>query len=112
VNLSRLSHGVRAAAMMRRCLNESLQNARHRVAFQKQLIDQPLMRRMLIDMMLPTEQALSAYLFAAAMMRDANDGQTDAGAALRIATALLKFRACRDNIEVATAAMEARGGAG
>ena len=30
VNLSRLSHGVRAAAMMRRCLNESLQVARTR----------------------------------------------------------------------------------
>ena len=29
VNLSRLSHGVRAAAMMRRCLNEALAGARH-----------------------------------------------------------------------------------
>ena len=35
VNLSRLSHGVRAAAMMRRCVNEALTVARHRVAFGK-----------------------------------------------------------------------------
>ena len=35
VNLSRLSHGVRAAAMMRRCVNEALAVARHRVAFGK-----------------------------------------------------------------------------
>ena len=33
VNLSRLSHGVRAAAMMRRCVNEALAVARGRVAF-------------------------------------------------------------------------------
>ena len=33
VNLSRLSHGVRAAAMMRRCVNEALPVARAREAF-------------------------------------------------------------------------------
>ena len=33
VNLSRLSHGVRAAAMMRRCVNEALAAARGRTAF-------------------------------------------------------------------------------
>ena len=33
VNLSRLSHGFRAAGMMRRCLNEALQVARHRQRF-------------------------------------------------------------------------------
>ena len=32
VNLSRLSHGVRAAAMMRRCVNEALAAARGRIA--------------------------------------------------------------------------------
>ena len=35
VNLSRLSHGVRAASMMRRCLNEALAAARGRRAFGK-----------------------------------------------------------------------------
>ena len=41
VNLSRLSHGVRAAAMMRRCLNEAMAVARHRVAFGKPVIEHP-----------------------------------------------------------------------
>ncbi len=112
VNLSRLSHGVRAAAMMRRCLNEALQVARQRVAFKKTLIDHPLMRRSLLKLMLPTEQALSVFVFTAAAMREANAGQPRARALLRIATALLKFRACRDNVRVATAAMEVRGGLG
>jgi acyl-CoA dehydrogenase len=35
VNLSRLSHGIRAAAMMRRCVNEAKICARGRVAFGK-----------------------------------------------------------------------------
>src|SRR5581483_9024478 len=41
VNLSRLSHGVRAAAMMRRCLNEAFACANSRVAFGKTIIEYP-----------------------------------------------------------------------
>ncbi len=112
VSLSRLSHGVRAAAMMRRCLNESLVVARNRKAFGKTIIEHPLMRRQLMKIMLPTEQALSVFMFAATTMEQADGGDVDAALVQRIVTPLLKFRACRDNITVATAAMEARGGNG
>jgi acyl-CoA dehydrogenase len=60
----------------------------------------------------PTEQALSMFLFAANAMDRANAGLKDAETLLRILTPLLKFRACRDNIPVATGAMEVRGGNG
>ena len=106
VNLSRLSHGVRAAAMMRRCLNEALAAARGRSAFGQTVARFPLMRRQLMKMLVPAEQALSvAFCTADAMARGA---ETE----LRILTGLLKLRACRDNVVVATAAMEARGGNG
>jgi acyl-CoA dehydrogenase len=106
VNLSRLSHGVRAAAMMRRCVNEALAAARGRMAFGKTVADFPLMRRQLMKMLVPAEQALSMALCTAdALGRGARDE-------LRILTGLLKLRACRDNATVATAAMEARGGNG
>ncbi len=110
VNLSRLSHGVRAAAMMRRCLNEALTAARGRTAFGRTVADFPLMRRQLLKIMVPAEQALSmAFRTADALAR----GNTAEGKAeLRILTGLLKLRACRDNVVVATAAMEARGGNG
>src|SRR5262249_56033921 len=39
-------------------------------------------------------------------------GWAEAKALLRILTPLLKFRACRDNVTVATGAMEVRGGNG
>jgi acyl-CoA dehydrogenase len=106
VNLSRLSHGVRAAAMMRRCVNEALAAARGRIAFGRTVADFPLMRRQLTKMLVPAEQALSMALCTAdALGRGAQEE-------LRILTGLLKLRACRDNVFVATAAMEARGGNG
>src|SRR6202158_2363139 len=112
VNLSRLSHGVRAAAMMRRCVNEAMGCARSRMAFGKTIIEYPLLRRQLLKIALPAEQSLSMFLFAASAMDRANAGSKEAENALRILTPLLKFRACRDNIPVATGAMEVRGGNG
>ncbi len=102
VNSSRVSHLARAAGMMRRCLNEAMQAARHRNAFGRAVIDHPLMRRQLLKLMVPTEQALSALLHAA----------TAAENVLRLLTPIAKYRACRDNVTVATGAMEARGGNG
>ena len=112
VNLSRLSHGVRAAAMMRRCVNEALVCARTRVAFGKTIIEYPLLRRQLLKIAVPSEQSLSMFLFTAKAMDRANAGSKEAESLLRILTPLLKFRACRDNIPVATGAMEVRGGNG
>ncbi|MGI9426612.1 MAG: acyl-CoA dehydrogenase family protein [Hyphomicrobiaceae bacterium] len=112
VSLSRLSHGVRAAAMMRRCLNESLQVARNRRQFGTRIVEFPLLRRQLMKIMLLTEQALSVFLFTGHTMAAANAGDDEAEKLLRILTPLLKFRACRDNVPVATGAMEIRGGNG
>lgn len=112
VNLSRLSHGVRAAAMMRRCLNEALAAARGRRAFGRAIAEYPLLRRQLMKIMLPTEQALSMYAFSADAMGRADKGDGDAANLLRILTPVYKFRACRDNIPVASAALEVKGGLG
>ena len=112
VNLSRLSHGVRAASMMRRCLNEALAAARGRRAFGKPTSEYPLLRRQLMKIMLPTEQALSMYAFSADTMGRADQGDKEAANLLRILTPVYKFRACRDNIPVASAALEVRGGIG
>ncbi|MDE2514612.1 MAG: acyl-CoA dehydrogenase family protein [Rhodospirillales bacterium] len=109
VNSSRISHLTRAAGMMRRCLNEAMIAARHRNAFGRAVIDHPLMRRQLLKLMLPTEQALSA-LFHAGTISGRDDPA--ARAVLRLLTPLYKYRACRDNVTVATGAMEARGGNG
>src|SRR5271168_4700299 len=84
VNLSRMSHGARAAGL----------------------------RRQLMKLMVRTEQALSVFTYDATMMDRARAGDAEAERVMRILTAVLKFRACRDNIGVATGAMEVRGGNG
>ena len=112
VNMSRLSHGVRAAAMMRRCLNEALVVARHRIAFGERIIDKPLLRRQLMKIMVPTEQVLSMVMFVSHQLELADAGNKRGEFLTRILTPLLKFRSCRDNISVATGAMEVRGGNG
>ena len=52
-----------------------------------------------------------AMLTAATMDRE-TAGDNEAKALMRILTPLIKLRACRDNIRVATGSMEVRGGNG
>ena len=110
VNPSRVSHLTRAAGMMRRCLNEAMQVARHRNAFGRRVIEYPLMRRQLAKMTIKTEQALSALMLVSTAMARPDDAR--AAKLVRVMTPVCKYRASRDNIAVATAAMEARGGNG
>jgi acyl-CoA dehydrogenase len=112
VNMSRLSHGVRAAGQMRRCFNESMQVARHRRAFGAAIIDHPLLRRQVMKILVPAEQALALSMLAAGLMDAARAGDEEAASVIRILTPLVKFRACRDAISAARAAMETRGGNG
>ncbi len=112
VNMSRLSHGVRAAGMMRRCYNEAMQVARNRNAFGARIIDHPLLRRQVMKILVPAEQALALSMLAASYMDQARAGSKQAAQLIRILTPLVKFRACRDAISAARASMETRGGNG
>ncbi|WP_024910328.1 acyl-CoA dehydrogenase family protein [Chania multitudinisentens] len=112
VNNSRLSNGVRSAGLMRRAVSEAFYIARHRQAFGKTLIELPLMRRQLLKILLPSEQARSMVFQTAEVLRRSDSGDKQAYALLRILTPLIKFRACRDARKVTADAMEIRGGCG
>lgn len=112
VNNSRLSNGVRAAGLMRRAVSEALYIARHREAFGRKLIELPLMRRQLMKLIVPCEQARSMMFQAAEALRRADAGDGQAARLVRILTPLIKFRACRDARKVTSDAMEVRGGCG
>ena len=112
INMSRLSNGVRAAGLMRRSMHEAMHVARNRSAFGRSLIDMPLMRRQLVKMLVPTEQALSFALFTAGELAASDAGNSTAAAVTRILTPLIKFRACRDARKTAGDSMEVRGGCG
>jgi alkylation response protein AidB-like acyl-CoA dehydrogenase len=112
VNSSRLSNGVKSAALMRRAHHDAMTVAQNRVVFGSRIIDLPLARRQLMKIMLATEQALSMSFLTADALDRAEAGSQDAAALLRILTPTLKFRATRDARKVCGDALEMRGGIG
>ncbi len=112
VNSSRLSNGVKSAALMRRAHHDAMTVARNRVVFGSRIVNLPLARRQLMKIMLPTEQALSMSFLTADALDRAEAGSQDAAALLRILTPTLKFRATRDARKVCGDALEMRGGIG
>jgi acyl-CoA dehydrogenase len=112
VNMSRLSHGMRAAATMRRALHESLAFARSRTLFGKPAMSQPLMRRQLLQVLIPAEQALSASCYGGDVLRQGEQGSNSAAELLRIITPVIKMRSNRDNVAATAKAIEIRGGNG
>ncbi|MGW1680950.1 acyl-CoA dehydrogenase family protein [Saccharopolyspora sp. NPDC002376] len=112
VNVSRLSNAMRAVALMRRALNESIAHTRQRVAFGKPLFDQPLMRKILLPMLLHTEAGLGFVLEAAATLDRADAGDPEARRLIRVLTPLGKYHLCKKARVVTGEAMEIRGGNG
>ncbi len=112
VNNSRLSNGVRAAGLMRRACSEASFIARERQAFGKRLIEMPLMRRQLLKLLLPAEQARTMVFQTAEALRRSDTGEAGCYPLARILTPMIKFRACRDARKVTADAMEVRGGCG
>jgi putative acyl-CoA dehydrogenase len=110
VHHTRLDCIVAPAAYMRQALANALWHAAHRTAFQKKLIDQPLMRSLLADMAIESEAA-TALTFRIARSFDES---ADEGAAsfARIATPVAKYWINKRVVNLACEAMEVHGGAG
>ena len=109
VHHTRLDTAVAPAGIMRGALVEALHWVRHRSAFQRRLIDQPLMRAVLADLMLDWEGATRLGLHVAAAFD--RPGPEDRAYA-RIAVALAKFLNNKLCPRVTYEAMEALGGMG
>ena len=112
INVSRLSNGMRAAALMRRSVLEAVVHARGRSAFGKALIDLPLLREQLFEMTLDAEAALSIVLYAARTLDEADSGSEFHEKVIRIVTPLIKYAVCRRARTVAGMSMNVRGGNG
>jgi acyl-CoA dehydrogenase len=112
VNVSRLSNAMRAAGIMRRCLLESLVHARQRAAFGRALIELPLLRANLLDMLLDSEAAASVVLNAAAALDRWDAGSQADRKLFRVLTPLAKYWITARARMVAGEAMNVRGGNG
>lgn len=109
VHHTRLDTSIAPAGLMRAALSEAHHWTTHRNAFQKRLIDQPLMRRVLADLALDWEGALALGMHIA----HAFDGASDEDRAFaRVGVALAKFIANKLCPLVVSEAMEVLGGMG
>ncbi|CAM5778495.1 acyl-CoA dehydrogenase family protein [Castellaniella caeni] len=99
-----------SAALLRQALVQGIHHARHRRAFGRFLIEQPLMRQVLADLALESEAATALAL----RLARAFDHPADAAeqAVRRLLTPAAKFWVCKRTIEAAAECMEVWGGNG
>jgi putative acyl-CoA dehydrogenase len=109
VHHTRLDTAMAPAGLMRAALSEAHYWCNHRSAFQKRLIDQPLMRRVLADLALDWHAALALGLRVA---RAFDSDTPEDRAFARIAVALAKFSNNKRCGPVVAEAMEVLGGMG
>ncbi len=118
-NYTRLDCVIGSAALMRAALVQAIHHARHRVAFSRRLVEQPLMRNVLADLSLESEAATVLFMRLArafdAHLAAERNGTVENGierAWRRIVTPAAKFWVCKRALEFTGEAMEVWGGNG
>jgi putative acyl-CoA dehydrogenase len=110
VQHTRLDCAIGSAGLIRAAVAQALHHALHRRAFGKTLIEQPLMRNVLADLVLEDEAATALALRLARAFEA--DADTAEAALARLATPALKYWICKRAPAVVAEAMEVLGGNG
>ena len=100
-----------SASLMRQALVQAVHHARHRRAFGKALVEQPLMRNVLADLALESEGA-TALAFRISRAVDASARDERERALARIVTAIGKYWVCKRCPPFVSEALECLGGNG
>jgi putative acyl-CoA dehydrogenase len=108
---NRLYCAASSAGMMRQGLVQALHHTSHRSAFQKRLIQQPLMRNVLADLAIESEAAVALVMRIARALDSAETSQDEAALA-RIGTAIAKYWICKRAPNHILEALECHGGPG
>jgi putative acyl-CoA dehydrogenase len=111
VTLTRIDCAISSAGLMRWGLAQALHHCAHRIAFQKKLIDQPLMRAVLADMALDQQAAVALVFRLVGAFERAGEDEGEAAFA-RLMTPAIKYWVCKALPGFAYEAMECLGGNG
>src|SRR5215467_12101424 len=111
VQLTRLDCAIASARLMRMALAQALHHARHRIVFQKRLVDQPMMASVLADMALEAEAAVALVMRLCRSFDLAASDPREAARA-RLLTPAVKFWVCKRAPAFVYEAMECLGGNG
>lgn len=109
-HLTRLECAISSAALMRQAVAQAAHHTQYRRAFQKTLIDQPIMTNVVADLHLETAAAAwLAFRVAAAF-----DAQAESSERLlaRIGAPIAKYWICKRVVPVVAEALECHGGNG
>ncbi len=112
VNHTRLDCGLGAAAGMRSAVANAIHHTQRRSAFDKLLIDQPLMRNVLADLAIESELATISSMRLARAYDEAGAGEEQAQQFKRVANAVVKYWLCKRAPAHAAEALECLGGNG
>jgi len=112
VNFTRLDCVIGSAAGMRQALVQAVHHARHRSAFGKLLVEQPLMQNVLADLALESEAATLTFVRLAQACDRAAAGDEGEAALKRIGTAIAKYWVSKRAAPHAAEALECLGGNG
>ncbi|TNM42031.1 DNA alkylation response protein [Nocardioides albidus] len=112
VNMTRLDCVIGSASGMRSALVQAAHHTRHRAAFGKLLVDQPLMRNVLADLAVESEAATTAMMRLAGANDRAIRGDAGEAALRRLALAATKYYVCKRGPVLANEALECLGGNG
>ncbi|HEV2425845.1 MAG TPA: isovaleryl-CoA dehydrogenase [Terriglobia bacterium] len=111
VQCTRLDCALASAALMRQAAVQALHHARHRRAFGKLLIDQPLMRNVLADLAIESQAATLMAIRLARSFDVRPFDERERGFA-RVATAISKYWLCKRAPSHLGEALECLGGNG
>ena len=111
VNCTRLDCATASAGLMRAAAVQAVHHAKHRHAFGKPLIEQPLMQNVLADLIVESEAATLLMLRVAGAF-DARTATEQERSFARIATAIAKYWLCKRAPMQVGEALECLGGNG
>jgi putative acyl-CoA dehydrogenase len=109
VNHTRLDCTIGSSSMMRQAVVQATHHARHRSAFGKLLIDQPLMQNVLADLCLESEAATVLMMRLARAYDSSHENEAKLR---RIGTAVAKYWVCKRTPSHVGEALECLGGNG
>jgi len=109
-NYTRLDCALGSTGLMRQAVAQASHHAAHRSAFQKRLIDQPLMTNVLADLAIESEAA-TALVLRLARAYDAQEDPAET-AFRRMLTPAAKYWICKRGPALGAEAMEVLGGNG
>ncbi len=112
VNMTRLDCTLGTAAGMRTATVAAVHHARHRSAFGRTLLDQPLMRNVLADLVVESEAATTVAMRLAGATDRATRGDEAESSFRRLGLAVSKYWVCKRGPAHAGEAMECLGGNG